>query len=970
MESPNIEKEPEKTLIRYLCTIIPDIVATDFSNAEEGAAHFSLGQVIFSESFFVRGANTSSSTVPESFTLPLYDADLVSKYGSLFTNLETKSSFVVLRPVFLNGFCRKIPDMIRVFVRSYSIDSFFEKKGISSLEKHCSEEIFTNSMWYLDSVQKVVIETRDQLSRAKHTLFIGNTDNNIVQRSTVPQNRSEISLRNGKLAAEQRASAEAMLNTVLTAGHMDTPKSLAYVPWIEISPSAVLMTRSWTIQRNPLASVPMTKIQSVSRSEYTERFSENVGYLLCPRGSGRKRVICACLAMLNSSQDSETFVSNRKKSHTLLTHLSLSTCLVVCAKDSIKKWKNELEPIVNIIVIESEADFDTINKESIKGSTIILSSQVLSSIRDKKEDCLETVLQSSPSLQFQLKLSDTLAQRLYVNDIAERFAQSVLPLNWIHFRSIVIDDPVMQPSFWSHVRDLKADWIWIAHVSNDTVSMLPPSTVLQYRVLMNQKNSELNEIDFLHKWRLLHGEGAVISLQFPRSILHKISFKTIRVPVSRQENAFVTLVKNLVDLQTGNKTPLRGPIQNSEISSILLGAPALGVPGCSLDIAMSRKSTNATWNSLNIDKLEKNLQDHFFVSTISSASPASSGTTFAEKIMLSERASITIKNQAPTGSSSTFVLESFKKSVSKENVCGVCYCDPVDVFCLCGHGYCKPCTDVFSTSPNLVINCPTCRIPLCPFDWFYISNISNSNSAVGPTPTISFSAFGNGYPIAATGYKGLSKIHSIVSELGLMFKTRSRRKLQVCLLITPNECTSQVKSLLVKNTETQYDILDADCLRLKQGQQDLVYGSVEQENDHTVLNPEDEEDEDLVAKAEKDKKRTKPRIFVTSIAEFEGLNNDWPRLFELHEGLAEGLTGIILASPLPSNHSNMYLTVARIAALRANSVKDSKNLSLAVMYHHEYEEENMRISRTMLKREENEPKPRSHSSSIDLSPKR
>jgi hypothetical protein len=1025
----------DKISLRYLCTVISNKQVTDLTNSEECGVHINLGHVIFTKATLTN----LNATTNELFSIPINSLELYNAYNLLFSNLNTKSSFVVLRPVFFNGFSLAIPDMIRVYVRTTAVDSFFDKKGSPALERMCAEQIFSDSLMYLSNNQKIVIETseflakgvRDMSSQELDTLQSQNGKILVSQRTTAAQNKSDVTLK-GKLSPEQRLAAESMLNTIITSGYKESQRSLAYVPWIEITESVIVNTRTWSLERNPLSTVPLTKIQSISRSEYTERFSDSLGFLLTPRGCGRRRTVTACFSMLTSNvHDTETFLTNRKRSHSDISYLSLSTCLIICKDEkSMIKWKEELDTSVETILLKTSFDLELLTKDLIQGKTILILAELIisGSLQDQMIDIITSIRESNPNFQVPLSftLSDERIKRLYINDIAERFHQTVLPLQWIHFRCILVDD--IKSTNIKRLPLLKSDWTWISHVSEDPMCFLPPSLMIEYSTLFkpfmnSQSQSHYEslsvqryhgcdwEYDFLFKWRLLHGEGCVVSFLFPRVILHKVTLKLQRVQIQRQENLFLSVVKSLAEQQLGGKIPFKGILKKSDYVPILLGCDALNAKGCSLDLSLLRKQPNS------LSKIESNLDFHF--------APPSCGTTFAQKLMncdrlklYSEKSLLNVSQTSQTSqtqlqsnsfSSSTFlddetihdrggykfVLESLRKSFDGSSVCGVCYCDPVEIFCLCGHGYCKTCTDIFSRSNTLVVNCPTCRLPLCPFDWISISssssmlhqNTQNTQNTQNSIPIVNinlfndqsnhnntmvnFSAFGGSYQASSSSYKTLSRVQSILSELNSMFKTRSKLYAQSpgCIVVAPENALVHLKTLLTTHSDNHYTF----DIGFESSKNNTVN---ETKTNETILNddlkplttpPTPRSLAKLTSSLSSSFKNkvSIPQIILVSFEQFINVNITEVQLM---------IMGIIFATPPPSLYSRAYITAARMASLLSTSKSNSKNsaLNLIVLFTTEFEEDEMLIGKRVLKREDIEPKSRSHSNSFsgsELSPK-
>jgi hypothetical protein len=625
----------------------------------------------------------------------------------------------------------------------------------------------------------------------------------------------------------------------------------------------------------------------------------------------------------------------------------------VCREDSIEKWKSELEASVSVLIVKVNLDFELLTKESIKGATILLSSSLLDST-ELSSEILLSIRESTPALQFPLRLNDERIQRLYVNDVAERLTQTILPIQWIHFRCIVYDD--IASMNLPKVPCLNADWTWVIHISEEQLCFLPPQLVFAYSKMFRRSEYDDNwEVDFPFKWRLLHGEGCVIPFQFPKVILHKVILKTIRVTISRQENMFLSIIKSMAEQQLNGKIPMYGSIKKVEYSSILLGSDAFGALGCSLDVAVARKQLQGKdWD---LQKLESNLDLHFV--------HASTGTTFAQKIQSCERLRVYEANgqqsaQALDRGNSKFVIDNLRKCAEGDVVCGICYCDPVEIFCLCGHGYCKTCTDIFGRGNTLIVNCPTCRLPLCPIDWISLPSDSVQPKAENKEPN--FSAFGSSYHASFGNYKTLSRVQTIVTELNSMFKTRSKLYAECpgCLLVAPESSVINLYTLL-SLFENQYSFELSPTKATTQSQfqsQNPNPEDYENEEKVTPLTPRSLNKLSSSLTTPFKKKMSTPRIIVLSFSDFINLKVDTLDIMVM---------GIIFATPPQPLFSRSYIAATRIA--NDQSIKsNSKNLNLLVLYTTEFEEDELILAKRVLRREDAELRPRSHS--FDKSPRR
>ena len=877
--------------LRYICTAIPTSKLSDLSNSEE----CNVQSVVTTNAHFISFTTDKSS----SFLMEI--STLTASYGSLFQNYSRRFSFVVLRPVYYNGFpsTQQVPDMVRIFVRLSAVENALDKHGLANLEKMCAEHMFAETMRDLALKNVIVVEQYD-------------TSGNLVsQRSAAPLNKSEVR-GNGKLASEQRQSAEGMLNTIITAGLKESPRSLAYVPWIEVTESIVFDTDTWNLQRNALGGVPLTKIQAVCRSEYTRRFADTLGFLMCPRGAGRRRTISACVSMLNSyTHDTDAFLESRRKTHPTASFLAMSTCLIVCAPESMEKWEAELSEYVAVMCLRVPADLNQVTKESIEGTTILLSTALLlyqdkvNNVEMHKNVILNNMKRARPSFHFPMTLDDSMLQRLYVNDIIERFHSSVLPLLFIHFRTVIFNDVEnisTLPTFFS-------DWTWIAHVTDEATSFVPPLLLLNYgnkfsrlqqESTSQSQSTSLNK-DLHFKWRLLHGEGGVVSFAFPRVLLHKLQFKAVKIPISKHENLFFSVIKSLVDLQSPGIV-----LKKNDYIPLLLGGNAFDVNGCSIDLVFSRKQCGV----LNI---EKNLEKHFEFPC--------GGTTFAQKIINNFQIKSVHASSTDTGGG-VFVLDSLRKTLKGESICGICYCDPVEIFCFCGHGYCKPCTDIFSRNNTVITNCPTCRLPLSAFDWINVCQQQGQPNQ-NQIEMVNFAAFGAGY--SATSYKSLARVQAITQELNVMFKTRSK-SLSECIIVAPDQCIKNMQQLLKVQNASFHFRASLACLNPEEGGKSVI---------------------------------------LLSFSEFMNLNLDSILM------KSTVIMGILFATPPPPQFSKCYITATRIANLKGKN--GPKSIPLIVHFSQEFEQDEMLVGRKILKRdggnnEDDAPVRRSHPNSITSQP--
>jgi hypothetical protein len=233
-----------------------------------------------------------------------------------------------------------------------------------------------------------------------------------------------------------------------------------------------------------------------------------------------------------------------------------------------------------------------------------------------------------------------------------------------------------------------------------------------------------------------------------------------------------------------------------------------------------------------------------------------------------------------------------------------------------------------------------------------------------------------------------------------MFKTRSKLYAlsPACILAAPEESLESLRTLLMAHSESQQYIFSIGFPPLSPSDTGSASSTSTTTTTTTtrtarvIRNPEDEEDEDsnFSATPEKDekdkstpptprslnkltsllttsfkKKLATPRIVLLSFEQLVSLQVDTIELM---------IMGIIFATPPPSKFSRCYISSTRIANLNNRGSAKNNSLNLVVLYTTEFEEDEMLIGRKVLKREDVEPKSRSHSNSIgsftDKSPKR
>jgi hypothetical protein len=258
---------------------------------------------------------------------------------------------------------------------------------------------------------------------------------------------------------------------------------------------------------------------------------------------------------------------------------------------------------------------------------------------------------------------------------------------------------------------------------------------------------------------------------------------------------------------------------------------------------------------------------------------------------------------------------------------------------------------------------------------------------------VNFSAFGGSYQANSSSYKTLSRIQSILSELNSMFKTRSKLYAQSpgCILVAPENALYQLKTLLTTHCDNHYtfEIGYSNSINTLNTLESQIIDSLQEKQDKesskeslkdTKTNEIINDDIKVLTTPPTPRSLAKltsslstsfknkvsiPRIILLSFEQFINININEIQLM---------IMGIIFATPPPSMYSRSYITAARMASTLSTSKSNSKNsaLNLIVLFSTEFEEEEMLIGKRVLKREDVEPKSRSHSnsfSSSELSPK-
>jgi len=393
--------------------------------------------------------------------------------------------------------------------------------------------------------------------------------------------------------------------------------------------------------------------------------------------------------------------------------------LVLCETSSIPKWKEELVNVKHL-VLHDFSDFDNLTYSFVKEGGVILMDNIglghsfeNAQLQFKiVQDLLRYDYNEEHFHDYKADLDLNQVIRYHVQDVSKRLPNAKVPLQWLHFRMVLVDDIIDMNEFdvdradyyfgrlhrlpesaiISDIGFLSWDWSFIhvkttgylpTHLPKDWINALYP--------IISDPQEEIYEKPCMF-WKNFHIFNGLQSMQTPISILRKVNLVADPVEISEIESNIFEKINTLCR-EINNKSLIR-----DDASLALLGMDIYNIKGLNIPLSFTK--------STGIFSLEdaKNIAKEHFQGT--------NGTT-AERIFRY------MHSESPLADN-LFI----QRSLETKSNCSICFDNPSNFITLCGHSFCSDC-EMFLRGSASLISCPVCRSKLCEYDWLRLGDTTS-----------------------------------------------------------------------------------------------------------------------------------------------------------------------------------------------------------------------------------------------------
>lgn len=590
----------------------------------------------------------------------------------------------LFRPVYRINHISEKPILIRLYML-FSND-VSEKFGTLSMLRN--EQTLIDLMLHYKN--DIIIENCDQIRLVQNYLDDHATRSRApnILKFQIPQNRT--------VSPEQRADAQKLLEYVqLGAVRFEFSNNIPIINGYNICLNSGSITNAFD--------------QLIHKSFF--RGSVIYGIMGC----GRKRMYVNMIEQI--------LAGNLEKNNvTDINHYYAEKCaLIVCNSASFPKWKEELVNI-NYITLSDLTDFDNLTYSFVnEGGVILLDEKGLTYSYDsglKELNMMREVIRyylMNDNENTLISLDNNQLVRFHVKDISKRFTNAKIPLQWLHFRTVIIDDIFDMNEFdfsradylmgryqytphSSIIDDLSLfswDWSFVHVKTSGYVPTHLPKDWLNVLSPILSDPQECGTLDVYDKpalfWKQFHVYGCLQSLVTPISILRKVSLITVPIEISDQEIILLKRMNSMIEEVTERR------FMYNDSSLALLGLDLYNVKGFNLPLTFHKMS-----NIFTIDEAVDIAEKHF----------QNLNGSIAERIQR-------LTMQGSSLCDRVFFFNSLKEA---QNKCLICFENDYNVIALCGHKFCKECSEMLREKS--VVQCPACRAKISDFDWLKIGKTS------------------------------------------------------------------------------------------------------------------------------------------------------------------------------------------------------------------------------------------------------
>ena len=411
----------------------------------------------------------------------------------------------------------------------------------------------------------------------------------------------------------------------------------------------------------------------ITDSPPTAQIDNNFALIMYTKGFGRRRVLSlVCDAVMSGAIDAGT---QRRFPYFYEYKLfnASNAVLILCKDEHISSWENELD---NCFVIKEDCDFDLITFDVIaQGITIVLSESALSHLSERDTFTYDVVreLFSKDAVHKRPLLDKKKCQRFYVGNVGQRHDHAIVPLTFVHYRCIIVDQGL---------EDVLDEYAFTSEFTLYNVGY--PSLLPVYALRL-----PIPQYPMLHRLVNDPNSGMVIKLNIPQHIIRKLSFVPVSVQVSAPEKLFLNRIQKIATTRSMINRHL-------DVSTLLLGGEYNDIAGCAFNLALPRLCV------LSKQTAETNIKKHFSLLN---------GT-------LGQRLLSDFGVLDEEFASRSYVQKNFQS----DQECAVCFSSPGAILTLCGHSLCSECKNMLGEE-QLVIKCPVCRSSLTHYDFVEVGSV-------------------------------------------------------------------------------------------------------------------------------------------------------------------------------------------------------------------------------------------------------
>jgi hypothetical protein len=340
------------------------------------------------------------------------------------------------------------------------------------------------------------------------------------------------------LSPEQRQAAQELLNNMTS-------------DWIDIRQSLCVDDRTYyDFDR---------QVFDTHDVENGLRYRMNAGFVSGSAGCGRRRSYAAAMSVIAAGQ--------LTCKSPLSTFNASRVSAIVCKKDAVAKWVEELQDIPTY-VIENEEDFDQCSYAALDKGGVVIFCTDFSWCDKQEEDAIESLAHV-----WSVSMPNTVEKNLSVHQFSRMHVnlknkESIAIVRWVQFRMIVIDDLIdiashetsqsmADAAYLPILKNLRAQWTWIHLFTPTPVSHLTNDVFEKADVLLNIPHrifSKHLETSQLTPRVFSCFDATFVRMKTPGAILRKVTLIPVSVRANEDELCYIDNYRRMQ--QSLSPTPL------------------------------------------------------------------------------------------------------------------------------------------------------------------------------------------------------------------------------------------------------------------------------------------------------------------------------------------------------------------------------------------------------------------------------